>query len=98
MNEFPHKIVVGEIFVFFEQRFRTAVERLIRGALEAGKPLREMAEDAALTRFDEVKRRTEQPSPAGRCFSAGIALYRAGWVPAGLVRRLSKGYFNDRVP
>jgi glutamate dehydrogenase (NAD(P)+) len=87
-----------EILLFLEQRFRTAVERLIRGSLEAGKPLREMAEDAALTRFDEVKRRTEQPSSAGRCFSAGIAVYRAGWVPARLMRRLSKGYFNDRVP
>jgi glutamate dehydrogenase (NAD(P)+) len=87
-----------EILVLLEHRFRSAVERLIRGALETGKPLREMAEDVALTRFHEVKRRAEQPSAGGRCFSAGIALYRAGWVPARLVRRLSKGYFNDRVP
>jgi hypothetical protein len=84
--------------VFFEQRFRTAVERFIRGALETGKPLRDMAEDVALTRFDEVKRRAEQPSAAGRCFSAGIALYQAGWVSARLMRPLSKRYFNDRVP
>jgi glutamate dehydrogenase (NAD(P)+) len=87
-----------EIFAFLEQRFRTRVERMIHRALETGKPLREMAEDAALARFHEVKRKTEQPSLAGRCFSAGIALYRAGWVPARLVRRLSKGYFSDRVP
>jgi glutamate dehydrogenase (NAD(P)+) len=87
-----------EIFVFYERRFRPAVERLIRGALEAGKPLREMAEELALARFAAVKRRAEQPSAAGRCFSAGIALYRAGWVPARLMHALSKGYFNDRVP
>jgi len=86
-----------EIHVFYERRFRAAVERLIRGALEAGKPLREMAEDVALTRFDQAKRRAEHPSAAGRCFSAGIALYRAGWVPAGLMRPLSKGYFNSRL-
>jgi len=86
-----------EIFVFFEQRFRTAVERLIRGALETGKPLRDMAEDVALRRFDEVKRRAEQPSAAWRCFSAGVALYRARWIPARLVRSLSIGYFNDRI-
>jgi len=88
----------AEIFAFFGQLFRPAVERLIRAALEAGKPPREMAEDLALRRFDEVKRRAEQPSLAGRCFSAGVALYRAGWVPARLVRTLSRGYFSDRVP
>jgi hypothetical protein len=87
-----------EIFVFFEQRFRTAVERLIRGAQETGKPLREMTEDLALTRFEEVKRRTEQPSAAGRCFSAGLALYQAEWIPVRLVRWLSRGYFNERMP
>jgi hypothetical protein len=70
---------------------------LPHGGAKAG-VLREMAEDVALTRFDEVKRRAEQPSAAGRGFSAGIALYRAGWVPARLMRPLSKGYFNDRVP
>jgi len=87
-----------EILLFLERRFRAAVERLIRAALEAGRPLRDMAEDLALRRFDEVKRRTEQPSAAWRCFNAGVALYRAEWVPARLVRWLSKGYFNDRVP
>jgi len=88
----------AEIYAFLEQFFRPAVGRLIRAALEAGKPLRKMAEDLALTRFDEVKRRAERPSLAGRCFSAGVALYRAGWLPAGLVRTLSRGYFSDRVP
>ena len=83
MNEPPRKIVVKEEG---------------SGALEAGKPLREIAEDVALRRFDEVKRRIEQPSAAGRLFGAGMALYRAGWLPARPVRRLSKAYFNDRVP
>jgi glutamate dehydrogenase (NAD(P)+) len=87
-----------EIFAFFEQRFRTGVERMIRSALQTGKTLREMAEDMALARFHEVKRRAEQPSLAGRCFSAGTAFYRTGWVPPRLTRRLSKGYFNHRVP
>jgi glutamate dehydrogenase (NAD(P)+) len=86
-----------EILLFLERRFRPAVERLIRSALEAGRPLRDMAEDVALRRFDEVKRRAELPSAGWRCFSAGVALYRAGWVPARLVRPLSIGYFNDRV-
>jgi glutamate dehydrogenase (NAD(P)+) len=85
------------IFEFFEQRFRAAVERLIRSALETGKPLRELAEEVARQRFHAVKRRAEQPSVAGRFFSAAIALYRAGWVPAGFVRPLSRGYFSDRV-
>jgi glutamate dehydrogenase (NAD(P)+) len=85
-----------EILLFLARRFRPAVERLIRSALEAGRPLRDMTEDVALRRFDEVKRRTEQPSAASRCFSAGVAFYRAGWVPARLVRPLSVGYFNDR--
>ena len=87
-----------EIFALLEGRFRCAVEGLIRSALETGTPLREMAEDMALMRFHEVKRATEHPSPAGRCFSVGTTLYRAAWIPAWLVCRLSKSYFNDRIP
>jgi glutamate dehydrogenase (NAD(P)+) len=86
-----------QILAFYEQRFRPAVERLIGGARRNGKPLREMAEEVALERFDQVKRRAEQPTAAGRCFSAGIALYRAGWVPARVMRALSESYFNARV-
>jgi hypothetical protein len=71
---------------------------LIRDALEAGKPLREMAEDVAFRRFREVKLRAEHPSALGRAFGAAIAIYRAGWAPAWLVGRLSKGYFNQRIP
>jgi len=63
MNEPPRKIVVEEEG---------------SGALEVGKPLHEIAEYVALRRFDEIKRRAEQPSAAGRFFGAGIALYRAG--------------------
>jgi hypothetical protein len=59
MNEPTHKIVVEEEG---------------SGALQAGKPLGETAEDLTLRRFDEVKRRIEQPSAAGRFFGAGIAL------------------------
>ncbi len=87
----------GEILAFYAQRFRPAVERLIAGARETGKPLRELAEHVALERFDEVKQRAEQPSAAGRFFIAGVALYRGGWVPARLMQALSKGYFNDRL-
>lgn len=87
-----------QIFAFCAGPFRTAVEGLIRRALATGKPLRELAEEVALLRFDQAKRKAERPSAAGRCFSAGIALYRAGWVPAQLVRRVSKGYFDGRMP
>jgi len=87
-----------EIFALLQHRYRSAVERLIRDALETRKPLREMAEEVALTRWQVVKQRTEHPSQAGRFFGAGIALYRAGWLPAWLVRRLSKPYFNGRIP
>jgi glutamate dehydrogenase (NAD(P)+) len=88
----------GEVFAWLEHRFRGAVERLIRDALEAGKPLREKAEDVAFRRFREVKLRAEHPSVLGRAFGAAIAIYRAGWAPAWLVARLSKGYFNQRIP
>jgi len=86
-----------EIFALLEQSFRSAVERLICDAVTAGTPLREMAEAIAIRRFQEVKLRTERPSPAGRSFSAAIALYRAGWVPEWLVRHLSRGYFKSRI-
>ncbi len=87
-----------EILPFFEQRFRSAAGRFIASAMETGKPLRETAEEAALRRFGDVKRKTEQQSVFGRCFSSGIALYRQGWVPPRLMRLLSRGYFDQRVP
>ena len=87
-----------EIFSLIEHRFGGAVTGLIRDAMAKGKPLREVAEDVAITRWQEVKQRTEHPSAAGRFFRIGITLYRAGWVPARLVSRLSTRYFNGRIP
>jgi len=86
-----------EILLFFQQRFRPAAESIIRRAMETGEPLREVSEQVAIRRFREAKRRAERPTVAGRCFSAGIALYRAGWVPMRFVRVLSRGYFSDRI-
>jgi len=86
-----------EIFEFYDRRFRGRVERLIINALQSGRPLRAVAEDHSRERFDQVKRLAENPSMRGRGIQAALAIYRRGWLPSRLVRRLSDGYFHSRL-
>jgi glutamate dehydrogenase (NAD(P)+) len=87
----------GEIVEFCDRRFRPRVASMIREAVEAGRPLREVAEAFALRRFAGVKRLAEQDSWRRGGLDAALAAYREGWVPGRLVRWLSAGYFGRRV-
>jgi glutamate dehydrogenase (NAD(P)+) len=87
----------AEILAFFDQHFRAKVESLIRKAKGSGESLRDTAEIAALARFEEVKRQAEHGSWTGRGLQAAITIYREGWLPRRLVRRLSGGYFQRRL-
>jgi glutamate dehydrogenase (NAD(P)+) len=87
----------AEIFDFYDRRFRARVELLIRDAGRSGQPLRAAAETLALARFDEVKRQAEGGSWAGRAVQAALVVYREGWLPGRLVRRMSDEYFQRRL-
>ena len=86
-----------EIFDFYARRFRGRVESLVRTALRSARPLRDVAEEVSLERFDQVKRQAESPSWRSRAMLMGLAIYREGWLPRRLVRRLSEGYFQHRL-
>jgi hypothetical protein len=68
-----------------------------RTALRSARPLRDVAEEVSLERFDQVKRQAESPSWRSRAMLMGLAIYREGWLPRRLVRRLSEGYFQHRL-
>ena len=86
-----------EIFAFCAQRFHARVTSLIRRARGTGRPLRALAEELSLARFEEVKRRMETPSLAGQFFAAGLAVYRERWLPDRLMRCVSERYFHARL-
>jgi glutamate dehydrogenase (NAD(P)+) len=87
----------AEIFDFYDRRFRARVELLIRDAQRSGHPLRAAAEALARARFDEVKRQAERGSWARHAVQAALAIYREGWLPGRLVRRMSDEYFQRRL-
>lgn len=87
----------AEIHGFMTRVFRPRVEGLIDRARQSGQTLLDMAEKESLERFAAVKEQAERASAKGRLFAAGVAIYRKGWLPASLMRRLSKGYFQLRV-
>ena len=87
----------GEILEFCEQRFRPRAASLIREAHGTGHSLREVAESFALRRFADVKRGAERESWRRGGFEAALAVFRQGWLPGRLVRRLSAVYFRRRV-
>jgi glutamate dehydrogenase (NAD(P)+) len=83
-----------EITAFCAQYYRPRVAALITEARGMDRPLRELAEEIALRRFAGVKHLAEEGSWLQRGWGAALGLYRAGWLPARLVRRLSAGYFT----
>jgi glutamate dehydrogenase (NAD(P)+) len=87
----------GEILDFCGRRFRVRVESLIRDAQRSGQPLRAAAERLARARFEEVTREAEGGSWARRGMQAALAVYREGWLPGRLVRRMSDEYFQRRL-
>jgi len=73
----------------------THVDRLLARARREGVPLRPVAEALAMRRFEEMSRSTR--SPLARPFEFGMALYRAGLVPASLFRALARRALRKRL-
>ncbi len=85
------------IEAFIETEFGNRVTALLRLAARRGSTPRQLAESIALERFEQVRRRAENPSAGGRLFGAALDLYRRGWVPGFPVGLLSVGYFRRQL-
>ncbi len=70
-----------------------AILNLLAEADRTGRPIRSLAEEAALSRFERVKLTAENPSLRGRLMNVGLSLYRNGFLPGRLVGRMALGYF-----
>ncbi|MCX7887426.1 MAG: hypothetical protein N3B01_09280, partial [Verrucomicrobiae bacterium] len=93
----------------FAMHSRAAIERVIGWQLGARIALllresekqkrspRDLAEEEALCRFAAMHRLAEQRRLSGRVFELGLEFHRRGWVPGGLMRRMSKPYFEKRA-
>ncbi len=82
------------IEAFIDRRFGARIAWLLDEAAKQRTLPRDIAEPLALSRFDQVRRDACNPTLSSRFFEGGLELYRRGWVPGGLVARLSLPYFE----
>ena len=87
----------GEIIDFCARHFRPRVASLLREAERTGRSPRDVAEALAVERFARVKAQAESGSSGLAVRGIALTLFREGWLPARLVRRLSDGYFRGLV-
>ena len=87
----------GEIFDFFEKRFRPKVSSLIRDAKRSGNPLRESAEIHARERFAKVKRQAESGTWKNWGMNMVLTAYHKGLLPSRFIRRMSDNYFQQKL-
>ncbi len=78
---------------FIKNCMALAILNLLAEADRTGRPIRSLAEEAALSRFERVKLTAENPSLRGRLMNVGLSLYRNGFLPGRLVGRMALGYF-----
>jgi glutamate dehydrogenase/leucine dehydrogenase len=79
---------------FIREEIDPRIASLLEAAGRQGVLPRQVAETAALGRFEDVQRRATQPSPIGRLFQMTLELYRHGWIPGRLVAPLAISYFR----
>jgi glutamate dehydrogenase (NAD(P)+) len=82
---------------FVDRVYSKQVSALIGAALRERVYLREKAERIAMQRWERVKRAAEKRSLGNRVFSLGLDLYRNGWIPAALVGKLARKYFQKGI-
>ncbi len=73
------------------------IARLLGHASKGNAGLYELAESEALRGFARVRDAASRSSLRGRIFGAGLEMHRRGYVPGGIVRRLSMSYFDNRA-
>ena len=82
---------------FIEEKVAARISKLIEVSWARGKPLSAIAEQEALERFLRTKRQAELRGLKNSIFQAGLALYRRGLIPRGLVKRPAQRYFASRL-
>ena len=85
------------IDALIDQRIGARIARLLEEAVRQKTPLRELAERDARHRFVQMQQAAAHPTLTGRLLEAGLECHRRGWVPGGLIRRLSLPYFEQRA-
>jgi glutamate dehydrogenase (NAD(P)+) len=82
---------------FVGTHFSRQVAALIGSARREGTYIRDKAEQTAAERWARVKRSYEKPSLRNSIFSAGLHLYRHGWIPTVVAARPAARYFRRRL-
>lgn len=84
----------SDIVAFVDDHFASRVAWLLAEAWTRGEPVRELAERVAMSRRPSGEPRPAWRAPVSALMGSGLALYRRGLVPAGIVGRLSLPYFR----
>ncbi len=87
----------GEIAEFIHQRLEPHVRQVILESQRSGLTPTEIAKPKTLQRFARMAAETNRPGVKGRLMGAGLECYRRGLVPSGLVRVLSRRYYENEV-
>jgi glutamate dehydrogenase (NAD(P)+) len=80
-----------------DRRLGERIARLLEESARRKIPLRELAEAEARLRFEAMQRAADQPKLTARLMEMGLEYHRRGWVPGGLIRKLSMPYFAKRA-
>jgi glutamate dehydrogenase (NAD(P)+) len=86
-----------EIAEFIHRRLEPHVRGPIREAQKTGLTPTEIAKPRTLARFARVAEQAARPGVKGQVMGLGLECYRRGLAPAGLMRILSKSYFEGAV-
>ena len=86
-----------EIAEFIHRRLESHVQAPIRESQKTGLTPTEIAKPRTLARSARTAQQVSRPGVKGRVMPLGLECYRRGLVPAGLVRILSKSYFEGSV-
>jgi glutamate dehydrogenase (NAD(P)+) len=78
---------------FVDQQIGVRIARL----LGQSTPPRELAVRESRERFAAMQQAAEHPTLKGRLMEVGLECHRRGWVPGGVIRKLSLPYFEKRV-
>lgn len=81
-----------QISAFIRDQIGSRLEEILQQAVQEGVPPRQIAEQRALARREQVSAAAERRSLGGALFAWGLEGYRRGWLPAWPVARLTPIY------
>ncbi len=87
----------ARIASFVEQHMGARIAWLLEEARRRHVPARELAVPLALSRFQQMRQRTDRPRLRHRLFHLALESHRRGWIPSVLVSALSLSYFEKML-